>query len=157
VTTPRGVASKRQAARTSEWHGSTPTSRGGARYGILFSGSRVYGLAPATRLPDRSALGAEANVTLIGDAAHVMPPYAGEGVNMAMLDALVLSRLLLSQDTSSDAIAAYEAEMFARMRHMTEDTMVNTEMFYAPDASDRVVALFRSFGAAEAVPPAAEA
>ena len=97
------------------------------------------------------------NVTLIGDAAHVMPPYAGEGVNMAMLDALVLSRLLLSQDTSSDAIAAYEAEMFARMRHMTEDTMVNTEMFYAPDASDRVVALFRSFGAAEAVPPAAEA
>jgi 2-polyprenyl-6-methoxyphenol hydroxylase-like FAD-dependent oxidoreductase len=97
------------------------------------------------------------NVTLIGDAAHVMPPYAGEGVNMAMLDALVLSRLLLSQDTFSDAIAAYEAEMFARMRHMTEDTMMNTEMFYAPDASDRVVALFRSFGAAEAVPPAAEA
>jgi 2-polyprenyl-6-methoxyphenol hydroxylase-like FAD-dependent oxidoreductase len=97
------------------------------------------------------------NVTLIGDAAHVMPPYAGEGVNMAMLDALVLSRLLLSQDTSSHAIAVYEAEMFARMRHMTEDTMVNTEMFYAQDASDRVVALFRSFGAAEAVPPAAEA
>ena len=93
------------------------------------------------------------NVTLIGDAAHVMPPYAGEGVNMAMLDALVLSRHLLSQDTSSNAIAAYEAEMFARIRHTTEDTMVNTEMFYAPDASDPVVALFRSFGAAEAVPP----
>jgi 2-polyprenyl-6-methoxyphenol hydroxylase-like FAD-dependent oxidoreductase len=93
---------------------------------------------------------------LIGDAAHVMPPYAGEGVNMAMLDALVLSRLLLSQDTSSDAIASYEAEMFARMRHMTEDTMVKTEIFYASDASDRVVALFRSFSAAEAVPPAAE-
>jgi hypothetical protein len=71
--------------------------------------------------------------------------------------ALVLSRLLLSQDTSSDAIAAYEAEMFARMRHITADTMVNTEMFYAPDAPDRVVALFRSFGAVEASPPAAEA
>jgi hypothetical protein len=35
--------------------------------------------------------------------------------------------------------------------------MVNTEMFYAPDASDHVVALFRSFGAPEAIPPAAEA
>ena len=86
------------------------------------------------------------NVTLIGDAAHVMPPYAGEGVNMAMLDALVLSRNLLSEQIPSAAIAAYEAEMFARMKHMTSDTMLNTEMFYAPDASDRVVALFRSFG-----------
>jgi hypothetical protein len=47
--------------------------------------------------------------------------------------------------------------MFSRMSSMTAGTMANTEMFYAPDASDRVVALFRSFGAAEAVPPAAEA
>ncbi len=86
------------------------------------------------------------NVTLIGDAAHVMPPYAGEGVNMAMLDALVLSKLLLREESIAGAIATYEAEMFARMRHITADTMTNTEMFYAPDAADRVVALFRSFG-----------
>jgi 2-polyprenyl-6-methoxyphenol hydroxylase-like FAD-dependent oxidoreductase len=85
------------------------------------------------------------NVTLIGDAAHVMPPYAGEGVNMAMLDALVLSRQLLSEADPVSAIAAYEAEMFARMRNMTSDTMTNTEMFYSPDAADRVVGLFRSF------------
>jgi 2-polyprenyl-6-methoxyphenol hydroxylase-like FAD-dependent oxidoreductase len=97
------------------------------------------------------------NVTLIGDAAHVMPPYAGEGVNMAMLDALVLSKLLLSEKTSSDAIAKYEAAMFDRMRHMTSDTMANTEMFYAPDAADRVVALFRSFGRNKAAHPALEA
>jgi 2-polyprenyl-6-methoxyphenol hydroxylase-like FAD-dependent oxidoreductase len=86
------------------------------------------------------------NVTLIGDAAHVMPPYAGEGVNMAMLDALILSKLLLSEGSLSDVIATYEAEMFARMQHMTADTMANTKMFYASDAADRVVALFRSFG-----------
>ena len=93
------------------------------------------------------------NVTLIGDAAHVMPPYAGEGVNMAMLDALVLSKLLLGERGPSAAIAAYEAEMFARMHDMTMDTMVNTEMFYAPDAADRVVALFRSFGGTGQVSP----
>ena len=97
------------------------------------------------------------NVTLIGDAAHVMPPYAGEGVNMAMLDALELSQLLLSKESPSCAIATYEAAMFARMQHMTADTMANTEMFYAPDAPHRVVALFRSFGGAETVPPASEA
>ena len=85
------------------------------------------------------------NVTLIGDAAHVMPPYAGEGVNMAMLDALVLSKFLLSADVPAAAIAAYEAEMFSRMRSITADTMANTEMFYAPNACERVVALFRSF------------
>ncbi|MDE1178159.1 MAG: FAD-dependent monooxygenase [Edaphobacter sp.] len=91
------------------------------------------------------------NATLIGDAAHVMPPYAGEGVNMAMLDALVLSRALLSATDIASAIASYEAEMFARMQHMTEDTMSNTEMFYAPDASERVVNMFRSFAGAAAV------
>jgi 2-polyprenyl-6-methoxyphenol hydroxylase-like FAD-dependent oxidoreductase len=97
------------------------------------------------------------NVTLIGDAAHVMPPYAGEGVNMAMLDALALSKVLLSEDAPGDAIAAYEAEMFSRIRSMTADTMANTEMFYAPDACERVVALFRSFGGGDAIPPAGEA
>jgi hypothetical protein len=68
----------------------------------------------------------------------------------------MLSKLLLSEESSSRAIAAYEADMFARMQHMTADTMANTEMFYAPDAPQRVVALFRNFGGAEGVPPAPE-
>ena len=114
-------------------------------------------LRPLLVCPSNQRWEPKPNVTLLGDAAHVMPPYAGEGVNMAMLDALVLSRLLLSEESSSGAIAMYEAEMFARMQHISADTMVNTEMFYAPDAADRVVALFRSFGGAEATPPASEA
>ena len=86
------------------------------------------------------------NVTLIGDAAHVIPPYAGEGVNMAMLDAFVLSTHLLSAETAHVAIAAYEEEMFTRMHSTTADTMNNIETFYATDAADLVVKLFRSFG-----------
>jgi 2-polyprenyl-6-methoxyphenol hydroxylase-like FAD-dependent oxidoreductase len=104
---------------------------------------------PLLGCPPDQSWESKSNVTLIGDAAHVMPPYAGEGVNMAMLDALVLSRLLLNENSSLNAIATYEAEMFSRMRHMTADTMANTEMFYAKDACDRVVALFRNFGKAK--------
>ena len=99
---------------------------------------------PLLVCPPNQQWESKSNVTLIGDAAHVMPPYAGEGVNMAMLDALLLSKLLLGEDMPSSAIAAYEAEMFARMQRMTEDTMMNTEMFYAPNASDLIVALFRA-------------
>jgi 2-polyprenyl-6-methoxyphenol hydroxylase-like FAD-dependent oxidoreductase len=106
---------------------------------------------PLLVCPPGQSWESKSNVTLIGDAAHVVPPYAGEGVNMAMLDALVLSKLLLNEKSSLNAITTYEAEMFARMQHMTADTMANTEMFYATDACDRVVALFRSLSKAKGV------
>jgi len=112
----------------------------------LFANASSMVWRPLLVCPADQHWNSKPNATLIGDAAHVMPPYAGEGVNMAMLDALVLSRTLLSETDSATAIAAYEAEMFARMKGMTQDTMLNTEMFYAPDASDRVISLFRSFG-----------
>jgi 2-polyprenyl-6-methoxyphenol hydroxylase-like FAD-dependent oxidoreductase len=110
----------------------------------LFSRASSLVWRPLLVCPSDQHWNPKPNATLIGDAAHVMPPYAGEGVNMAMLDALVLSRELLSRKDSTAAIAAYESEMFARMKDMTDDTMTNTEMFYAPDASDRVTGFFKS-------------
>jgi 2-polyprenyl-6-methoxyphenol hydroxylase-like FAD-dependent oxidoreductase len=114
----------------------------------LFAKAQSLVWRPLLCCPQDQSWEPKRNATLIGDAAHVMPPYAGEGVNMAMLDALVLSRELQRATDVASAIAAYEAEMFTRMRSMTADTMSNTEMFYAPDAAERVVGMFRSFGRA---------
>jgi len=77
-----------------------------------------------------------ADLTLLGDAAHRMPPYAGEGVNMALLDALVLSNALTSSSfvTLKEAIADYESEMLQRADLMTARSLQNTRMLHEPDA-----------------------
>jgi 2-polyprenyl-6-methoxyphenol hydroxylase-like FAD-dependent oxidoreductase len=76
------------------------------------------------------------NLTMLGDAAHLMPPYAGEGVNMAMLDALELSKSLLNKDfeNTKSAIAFYEHEMRKRASDTARMTLESTETLHSPDA-----------------------
>ena len=84
------------------------------------------------------------NLTILGDAAHLMPPYAGEGVNMAMLDALELSQCLISDDFSDtqSAISAYEQQMRARAAEVAKDTMTSTVELHSPDAIRFLLDLF---------------
>jgi len=76
------------------------------------------------------------NLTMLGDAAHLMPPYAGEGVNMAMLDALELSRCLTSDDFSDvqSAISAYEIQIRARASETAIMTLESTAALHSPEA-----------------------
>lgn len=77
---------------------------------------------------------AQLNITLLGDAAHLMPPFAGEGVNMAMFDALQLSEQLTSGKFTDLklAIAHYEKEVFARFAEIGKITLYNTEWMHSP-------------------------
>ncbi|MFJ3694651.1 FAD-dependent oxidoreductase [Streptomyces sp. NPDC090052] len=52
-------------------------------------------------------------VTLLGDAAHLMPPL-GVGVNLAMLDASELALALTNAATVDEAVRAYEKTMLPR-------------------------------------------
>ncbi|MBF9142089.1 FAD-dependent oxidoreductase [Hymenobacter properus] len=87
---------------------------------------------------------AQPNLTLLGDAAHLMPPYAGEGVNMAMLDALELSECLTCEQfpTVQAAIAHYEQHMRQRASAVAQETLEQTERLHAPGALGYLVELF---------------
>lgn len=86
------------------------------------------------------------NLTLIGDAAHVMPPFAGEGANMAMLDALELSESLTSDDHLSikQAISQYEKNMLPRASAAAKESLENGEKMHSPNALDTMLKFFTS-------------
>jgi len=88
------------------------------------------------------------NLTMLGDAAHLMPPYAGEGVNMAMLDALELAECLLNKDfpDTHAAIAAYERQMRARASEVAKMTMEQTASMHSPEGLNNMLAMFTANG-----------
>jgi 2-polyprenyl-6-methoxyphenol hydroxylase-like FAD-dependent oxidoreductase len=75
------------------------------------------------------------NITLLGDAAHLMPPYAGEGVNMAMLDALELSLVLTGTDFGNlqAAVNQYETEMRQRGSEIASVSIESMEQMHSPN------------------------
>jgi 2-polyprenyl-6-methoxyphenol hydroxylase-like FAD-dependent oxidoreductase len=62
-----------------------------------------------------------------------MPPFAGEGANMAMLDALELSEYLTSNNykTLQGAISGYEHHMRKRAAISTQESLENGERMHS--------------------------
>jgi len=87
---------------------------------------------------------ATSNLTLLGDAAHVMPPFAGEGANTAMRDALELSECLTNcrYNNLQEAISAYEASMRKRAVKATKQSLENGQRMHNDGALQRMVDIF---------------
>ena len=70
------------------------------------------------------------NVVFIGDAAHAMSPQLGQGSNLALVDALVLSRCIAARpDEVELALEAYSAERRAHLRFYQRMTRWLTPFF----------------------------
>jgi 2-polyprenyl-6-methoxyphenol hydroxylase-like FAD-dependent oxidoreductase len=81
-------------------------------------------------------------VTLVGDAAHLMSPFAGEGANLAMYDGADLASELVEQLDVEAALTAYEKRLFPRGGDAAGRSARNLEVFFGREAPRSVVTLF---------------
>ncbi|MDN3619718.1 NAD(P)/FAD-dependent oxidoreductase [Polaribacter undariae] len=118
---------KEEACKRTQWHSPIPqivTATNEAQ----ISGYPVY---------DRELLKPEllekgSKVTLIGDAAHPMSPFKGQGANQALLDALSLARSITKNckqlskwreiGLRKSVLTKFEAEMIARSASKVKDS-----------------------------------
>lgn len=132
-------ALKEEACRRAQWHKPIPQILS-ETLPAQISGYPVY---------DRELLKPElleqaGAVTLIGDAAHPMSPFKGQGANQALLDALALARHIAIACTTLPkwretgireiVLTEFEEEMLARSASKVKDSAEVVELLHSKGA-----------------------
>ncbi|TWP50414.1 FAD-dependent monooxygenase [Lentzea tibetensis] len=91
---------------------------------------------PIHALPAPLAWEHRPGVTLLGDAAHLMSPWGGFGVNLAMLDGAELARAIAEEATVDEAVIRYEKVMFPRAGEHAVGANEAMERFFATKEFD---------------------
>src|SRR5690606_3154678 len=120
-------ALKEEACCRTQWHNPIPQIVS-ATLEAQISGYPVY----VRELLDSELLKKRGQATLIGDAAHPMSPFKGQGANQALLDALALARGIskgcrpLSQwrevGIRECVLTEFESNMLARSASKVKDS-----------------------------------
>jgi 2-polyprenyl-6-methoxyphenol hydroxylase-like FAD-dependent oxidoreductase len=129
-------ALKKEAVHRAQWHAPIPQILA-ATLAAQVSGYPVYDRALLTsKLLEKGT-----QVTLIGDAAHPMSPFKGQGANQALLDALSLARGITKgcnpvsrwKETGirKSVLTDFETEMLARSASKVKSSAVAAQLLHS--------------------------
>ncbi|MFZ4240326.1 FAD-dependent oxidoreductase [Streptomyces murinus] len=84
-------------------------------------------------------------VTLLGDAAHLMSPFAGEGANLAMYDGALLAEAIAAHPNDPElALTAYESALFPRSQASATESAANLDTMFSDNGLTQMAAFFRA-------------